>query len=364
MGAVIGTLFAREGSSGKKPDEDAIPIRTTTAPVDTKPLPTKPADLPPLELGTFTLPPLTSSNSPITCFSDVAQAQAWACDIKFNVYSMIVRHLDNGSPVSDHTLQLIINSSSHPELYTFGAQPPSVEDPIRMNLVNDTFAPDRGPAWFGHIEYNKTVVITEDRFPNVGSISQRKKRDWWGFDPVQASRTKGVMGAEDGDRPWICTWPGTILEVFIYPSQNNSISESSSSYDPESSSLPESETSTKKPTGTSSSPNSTPTRGSRLAVPPYPQIIKIEESRLSDDDSRAAVCHQVEVINNGKNSKPVIGDDGNPIEVIILENQRLVSYHFEESNSKRRLLPGDSLLKREDETYGQLSECGCMWWFT
>ncbi|CRK13844.1 hypothetical protein BN1723_002062 [Verticillium longisporum] len=76
---------------------------------------------------------------------------------------------------------------------------------------------------------NKTVIIAEDRFPNVGSMSSKNtvKRNW-GLEPPTDLKGKGVIGTNAGDRPWICTWPGTLLEVFIYPSENNRFSGSPS----------------------------------------------------------------------------------------------------------------------------------------
>ncbi|KAM0286797.1 hypothetical protein ACHAQH_000817 [Verticillium albo-atrum] len=373
LGAVIGTLFAKEESNkpGQKPDESAIPITYTTQTLDTLPLPTKPADLPPLDTGTFSLPPLVSSQAPTTCFNDTAQAQAWTCNIPFTIYAMAVTKLPNGTPISDYTLQLTLsNSSTFSALYNWGTQPPTIDDPIRMRLVKDTDAPELGPAWFGQVAYNKTVIIAEDRFPNVGpsSAKLRTVKRGWSQDTTKHLRGKGVIGTNPGDRPWICTWPGTLLEVFIYPSENNSFSSS-----PGSSSLSSSPSSVAPtPSAPTSSPDeqlvdtpgappTTTTRTPKPPAPPYPKIMKIEESRVSDDDARAAVCQQVEICDDGYTSVPVIGNDGDPIEVIIVENQRLVAYHFEES---KRSVKDSPLKLRNSQPYSQLSECGCMWWFT
>ncbi|KAG7105065.1 hypothetical protein HYQ44_016377 [Verticillium longisporum] len=367
LGAVIGTLFAKEDSNkpGQKPDESAIPITYTTQTLDTLPLPTKPADLPPLDTGTFSLPPLVSSQAPTTCFNDTTQAQAWTCNIPFTIYAMAVSKLPNGTPISDYTLQLTLsNGSSISGLYNWGTQPPTIDDPIIMRLVKDNDAPELGPAWFAQVAYNKTVIIAEDRFPNVGSMSSKTtvKRNW-SLEPPKDLKGKGVIGTNAGDRPWICTWPGTLLEVFIYPSENNSFSGSpspSTSSDGTTSTAPTSSTD-EQPAGAPYGPPTTTTRTPKPPAPPYPKIMKIEESRVSDDDTRAAVCQQVEICDDGFTSVPVIGADGDPIEVIIVENQRLVAYHFEES---KRSVRDNSLRPRNSQPYSQLSECGCMWWFT
>ncbi|KAM0331721.1 hypothetical protein ACHAQA_003400 [Verticillium albo-atrum] len=287
---------------------------------------------------------------------------------------MAVSKLPNGTPISDYTLQLTLsNSSTFSGLYTWGTQPPTIDDPIRMRLVKDNDAPELGPAWFGQVAYNKTVIIAEDRFPNVGSSSsrlKRVKRDW-SLETINDLRGKGVIGTNAGDRPWICTWPGTLLEVFIYPSENNSFSKApgSSSIGSGSSTTTSATPAPTTPFGSKEQPEGTPpgppgsasTRTPKPPAPPYPKIMKIEESRVSDDDARAAVCQQVEICEDGFTSIPVIGDDGDPVEVIIVENQRLVAYRFEES---KRSIKDSPLTPRDGGPYSQLSECGCMWWFT
>ncbi|EGY20465.1 uncharacterized protein VDAG_10094 [Verticillium dahliae VdLs.17] len=270
---------------------------------------------------------------------------------------------DSNKP--DYTLQLTLsNGSSISGLYNWGTQPPTIDDPIIMRLVKDNDAPELGPAWFAQVAYNKTVIIAEDRFPNVGSMSSKNtvKRNW-GLEPPTDLKGKGVIGTNAGDRPWICTWPGTLLEVFIYPSENNSFSGSpspSTSSDATTSTAPTSSTN-EQPAAAPYGPPTTTTRTPKPPAPPYPKIMKIEESRISDDDTRAAVCQQVEICDDGFTSVPVIGVDGDPIQVIIVENQRLVAYHFEES---KRSVRDNSLRPRNSQPYSQLSECGCMWWFT
>ncbi|KAH6682389.1 hypothetical protein F5X68DRAFT_172415 [Plectosphaerella plurivora] len=373
LGAVIGTLLAKgDGNNKKKPDEDAFPATgtTTTTTTDIIPLATPPADLPPLVEGTFSLPPLIESQAPTTCFNDTSQAQAWTCNVPFEIYSMTLANLQDASPVADYVLQLFLSNNSSPsDLYTWGTQPPIIEDPIQMRLVKDTAELELGPAWFGHFVYNKTVIIAEDRFPNVGSANKRR-----GFvldDPTSGFRRAGVIGAQVGDRPWICEWPGTMLEIFIYPYQINSLSRnrgftaetSSTSPIPSSSAVPPPDNRAFTETVSVGPPPAPTPRPPKIAAPPYPNIIKIEESRLSDDDSRAAVCTQVEICADGISSKPVYGANGQPIRVNIIENQRQVAYRFEEPTAQPIDAPTGVLPRQEDGKYAHLSECGCMWWF-
>ena len=209
---MIGSLFAKDDDDrkdGQKPDEDAYPITYTTGTTDIIPLATTPADLPPLDLGTFSLPPLIQHQAPTTCFNDTSQAQAWTCNVPFTIYSMSVDRSPRRDPLHDYVLQLYLSNNSSPsDLYTWGTQPPVMDDYITLRLVKDTSEPDWGPAWFGTFQYNKTVIIAEDRFPNVGSSPSKNKRSYM-FDPTDDFRRAGVIGAQEGDRPWICTWPGT-----------------------------------------------------------------------------------------------------------------------------------------------------------
>jgi hypothetical protein len=365
-------LLAKGDGKKNKPDEDPFPATggTTTTTSDVIPLATPPPGLPPLVEGTFSLPPLIESQAPTTCFNDTSQAQAWTCNVPFEIYSMTLASLQDASPVADYVLQLFLSNNSSPsDLYTWGTQPPIIEDPIQMRLVKDTAELELGPAWFGHFVYNKTVIIAEDRFPNVGSSNKRR-----GFvldDPTSGFRRAGVIGAQVGDRPWICEWPGTMLEIFIYPYQTNSLSRNRGSTGGSSTTPSAATSSAVSPPDNqafsetvSVAPPVATSRPPRIAAPPYPNIIKIEESRLSDDDSRAAVCQQVEICEDGISSKPVYDANGQPIKVNIIENQRLVAYRFEEPSA----LPIDGtaaavLPRQEDGKYTHLSECGCMWWF-
>lgn len=380
LGAVIGTLFTKETEDeSQKPDEDAYPITTETT--DVIPLLTRPTDLPSLELGTFSLPPLIQFQAPTTCFNDTSQAQAWTCNVPFTVYSMTVDRPQVPDPLQDYELRLYLSNNSSPsDLYTWGTQPPVIEEPIPLQLVEDTSQPDWGAAWFGTFMYNKTVIIAEDRFPNVGSSSSKRKRGY-PFDPTDDFRRAGVIGAQVGDRPWICTWPGTMLEVFVYPYETNSLSKNtnsdSSSADGDSASdTTSSATSsplsqvTQPPAGvpppeaSQSTTTATTSRTARVAAPPYPNVMKIEESRISDDDTQAAVCQQVEICEDGITSKPVLDSNNAPVEVIIVENQRSDAFRFVGPDERAARDVSRLLTRQEQEEFSRLSECGCMWWFT
>ncbi|CAI0642267.1 unnamed protein product [Colletotrichum noveboracense] len=373
LGAVIGTFFAKHKKPpGRHQDDEPVPLVIPTATVDIKPLATLPPDLPSMEIGTFGLPPLIASQAPSTCFNDTTQSQAWTCNIPFTSYVMGVSRIANELPISDYTLKLTtFNDSDHTDeklnMFAWGTQPPLIIDPLKMRLVNDTSEPGRGAAWFAQMTYNKTVVVPEDRFPGVSTARPSAKRRWNGPPPGSGDFSrKGVRGAQAGDRPWICTWPGTLLEVFVYPSQNNSYQRkpTSTTKPLAAATIPPSSTPFLVRHGLATSTFSTavPTDKPRRAPPPpYPQVIKFEERRVSLDETKNAFCRQVEVCDDGENTVPVLNEEGQPVEVMIMENRQTVAI----ADSKRWIHEDSLLISRDRPTRtSQLSDCGCIWWFT
>ncbi|GJC81297.1 hypothetical protein ColLi_04135 [Colletotrichum liriopes] len=379
LGAVIGTFFAKHKKPpGKHQDDEPIPLVIPTATVDIKPLATLPPDLPAMEVGTFGLPPLIASQAPSTCFNDTTQSQAWTCNIPFTSYVMGVSRIANELPISDYTLKLTtFNDSDHDEsrvnMFSWGTQPPLIMDPLKMRLVNDTSEPGRGAAWFAQMTYNKTVIVAEDRFPGVSmpKKQQPQSKRGWGGPPSQMGdfSRKGMKGAQAGDRPWICTWPGTLLEVFVYPAQNNSYRKATTTMHPTVVATPPPSTSTQflvRHGLQTEAPQSSPIptdRPRRVPPPPYPQVIKFEERRVSLDQTKNAVCRQVEVCDDGETTVPVLTDEGQPVEVMIMENRQTVAI----ADSTKRWIHEDSLLvspRDRPARTSQLSDCGCIWWFT
>ena len=84
-----------------------------------------------------------------------------------------------------------------------------------------------------------------------------------------------------------------------------------------------------------------------------------------DDDDIAAVCRQVKINNDGRDSEPVLDDDGEPVEVRVKE--RMSSYEESISQQERSRHPdrrwelNRPLLRRETL---ELTDCGCLWWST
>lgn len=353
---------------------------------DASPLATIPPDLTPLPSGDFALP-LMLARSPTTCFNDSTQAQAWNCNQVFAQLQLNINQLSSTPSTSQYAMSLSYNSSFTMDNYeySYGMQPPKVDD-VKMLLVTDINEPSRGPAWAFEVAYNKTVIIPENLFPAPSSSSSSKsKRRGGPPPPPDGISFPGVGGgdfkrkglAQSGDKPWICHWDGTILEVFVYPNQNNSqpsiiYSGSSSASSTSSGSITAavaavtSTSATSDATSTASttasseweftdhknayvttrhdrrqvtSSTATPTtetsatgtasssgvfdtsmpKPSDFMVPFFPRVVKMEERRLSGEPSVQPYCRQYQINGNGVAATPIKDSNGKFIEVQIVE---------------------------------------------
>ena len=362
-----------------------------TATYDATPIPT-PSDLPPLPTGTFFLPLLTNRVSS-TCFNDSQQSQAWSCNLITGLYMNVTKNTDYSTP-GDYSVSINCNQSLTiaSNYYSYGEQPPLILNPLSMELVKDTVEPTRGPAWFRMLPYNKTVIIPENALTPPNTFRKDKARDVnsnrFGIGPGDLKR-KGL--AQVGDRPWICTWPETFLEIFIFPQQPSSwnrpaassstaLPSSATSLPPQSSTYPgagypttsfaSSSAGPPQTTAVGGPPGAANTSGATLPSlpPPYPRVIKVEERRI--EGSPPATCAQVEIKEANKPAIPVLGPDGNPIIITIDDMEAPVTTtvaanspsgapgrRWVESEWRRHML-------YERDTGADISECGCVWFLT
>ena len=266
----------------------------------------------------------------------------------FAYYSMDVEYIRDADPTASYLLTLVpVNDADSRFLY--GTQPPNILDPMTLSLVNDTYEPGRGPAWWLKTTYNKTVIATEDSF------TAANKRRWYSSDSDAEfsafhMKQKKDKGAQLGDKPWICTWPQTTLELFIYPNQNTS--------------SPYARTATSQTTQTASSTlsiaDAAETYNPPFSPPPaYPKVIKMLEHRLSESESSVVTCHQVEIVQGGNGYQPVCDNSNNPIQVVIQENK--FDDQVEYNQRVRYVSPA-----RRWGTRSLLdsNSCGCLWWST
>ncbi|CAN8098065.1 unnamed protein product [Discula destructiva] len=357
IAVVVSTLLSRHGG---KPPKDVSPTNyqdsmpTVTITFDATPIPT-PTDLPALAQGTFGLP-LNVNAAPNTCFNDTAQTAAWSCNIGFLQGMALQLQITRNAPQlgNDGTYDVTLSTNyssvtgdgeSVNTNLLYGASAPLIQPAMSLELVNDTFDTDRGPAWFRMLPYNKTVIVPESLF--AASPSSKNRRRDLGFRPSSKDfQRKGV--ADAGDKPWICVWPDTFVEMFIYAQQN-------SSYATQPSPTPTSDT------ATAATATGLATEGGAAATPSgdgsdgfgsrpmaaYPRAIKVKERRVNE--SPRAYCYQVEV-QSDNSTTPVTDSSGDVVTVEIDE--------IEQSNG---LDKRGGLYTRADGVDGEMSDCGCMW---
>lgn len=315
--------------------------------------------------------------------------------------------MDDGPPTAAYQLKLAPSKDSTAfTKYAWGGRTPAIPEHEKLRLVRDPFEPGLGPAWWVRMAYNKTVVLPGDRISRSGAASDHARRDFYpdadsesdeeetdgegeegqdaedDFDGDERDDDKPgkpsqVPGAKEGDKPWICTWPDTILEVFVYPRQNNTYSSHSSAVS--FSGFPYFPTPTDSPTfsdgnfdggtklteafGTAAAGSSNPTGGKSGSgwskqkypplPPPYPKIIRVSERRMVGLPDALAYCEKVEIIDGGKDHRPVVDAKGRAIRVPIPEQTGR-----QHSLDRKEVWAGAGELVGRDKPPG---ECGCVW---
>lgn len=245
---------------------------------------------------------------------------------------------------------MLSNSSNSPgpngeddsNYLNYGASAPVIMPAMNMELVNDTFDLDRGPAWFRMLPYNKTVLVQEEL---LSASTSSSKRYLGGFNTNANFQRKGV--AEEGERPWLCTWPDTFVEMFIYAEQNSSYAAASTATITTAPSAA-STTTTAAGTGSTATSSGSTEVISMSHMTAYPRAIKVKERRVSQSPS--PYCVQV-VVQADNTTVPVLDSDGNEVVINIDEIE-------EASGMKKR--DSDELSPRSSDE-GDMSDCGCMW---
>jgi len=92
---------------------------------------------------------------------------------------------------------------------------------------------------------------------------------------------------------------------------------------------------------------------------PYPRVIKLEERHMHGRSN--PTCTQVEIQDMGQPAKPVIGSDGKPVIIEIVES--------EPSSQDTDPLSGElgrrsSPLNYREASGPPASQCGCVWFLS
>lgn len=328
-----------------------MPTRTIT--FDAVPIAT-PKDLPTLAQGSYGLP-LNLNSAPNTCFNNTAQSAAWSCNIAFNEAVALQVQITRNAPQlgKDGAYDVVLapnytnigssgNDAHSSNGVMYGSSAPKISPAMNMELVNDTFDLARGPAWFRMLPYNKTVVVSEALFSASSSRKSRREPGFNGVPTTGKFQRKGM--ADAGDRPWICIWPGTFVEIFIYATQNSSYAaQSTATITTEPSTAP---TATKTGTGSVAAATNAGTEVINMGqeMTAYPKAIKVKERRVNS--APRAYCYQVEVQSDNITTAPVTDASGNVVVVNIDE--------IDQPNGLDKRGGGD-----DDDA--NMSDCGCMW---
>lgn len=361
-------------------------------------LKTVPSDLPDLEIGEWGLLPLMVNQAPSTCFEIPDQSQAWTCTIPMTLYGVEVQRMNDAPPTSAYQLKFAPNKNSTIfTKYAWGTRGPAIPEHETLRLVRDPAEPGLGPAWWVRREYNKTVILPEDRISHSTGSERSEKRD--APEDTEGAEDEDAGGEEDkddkdddskgksgqpfpfpgaklGDKAWICTWPDTVLEVFMFPRQNNTFNADAAESFTGFPGFP-SPTSTSTSTATNDIPTGEiiptgapePTGGANITgeksepdwkmpkfpplPPPYPQVVKVSERRVDGLAGDDAYCEQVEIVDEGKSHRPVLDREGRAIRVDIPEQVRRRG-----SPDRRDMWADAGELASRDKPPG---DCGCVW---
>ena len=332
---------------------------TATSLIDATPLPSPPTNLPSLPSGSFGVPlgaPIEASHD---CLTNASQNNAWSCGLG-GFLGMAISTQSNGG----NQVQLIDGSLSGGQP-RYGAQPPVLNQPYDLMVMLDRADINRGPAFFFQQYYDKLVIVPERK---IGSgPSKRSTRN--GPELEERGGPGGWYDgevAQPGHRPWFCFWNNTLLEGFIYITQNSTStclnSTSTSIAAPTSSTL----TSAMRPSPPPMNPyppipTMSAAAGKRQipsSVPPhYPKVIKIEERRQAEH-AVGPYCQQMQVLNDGSVGQ-VTNQSGDL--VIVHLNETEPSQQKAVKASKKRSWWDNSNGARLEQRDDMAGSCHCVW---
>jgi len=230
-------------------------------------------------------------------------------------------------------------SLSYPEplnpTIRYGAQPPELGGLTNLILMKDKDSSYRGPAYLFTQQYNKTVIIHSSDLP--GGLPNTKRslierllsREYFKGpagphrrDEYDDSQWTSNSIAEPADKPWYCYWPGTVLEGFIFVTQDaaQSASGSGANY---------AAATTIPPPSASSQ-----TVEKRKAPPnlaPYPKVVKVEERRNPFNPVKP-YCQQMQISNNNQPGPLTDPANGQLIQIQLDESEPLAQHQFDQHN--------------------------------
>ncbi|KAL8716270.1 MAG: hypothetical protein Q9220_000175 [cf. Caloplaca sp. 1 TL-2023] len=306
-------------------DPTMVTTITTTSLVDATPLPSTPVNLPTLPTGVFHVPLRNPSISNNSCLS--SHTNSWSCangaDLKLD---LSVPNMISVSPLVP----------TQPNQVYFGPQPPDLTIPVPLSLMGDRDGMEKGPAWWFQQPYTKVVVVPGVDFNAGGGTKKR----WFDLPRDRKDNRRvsvrnygyGHTVATPAMKPWFCYWNSTILEGFIYVTQNSSMqssSESAESASPTSPTpaypsiyIPPSFAAFTSFPPTAATPTGTVDKrqvSNPSSYAAYSKDVKIEERRAPGTQP-PPYCVHMQIMNDGT-ANPIGDENGQPITVQLEEIQ-------------------------------------------
>ena len=303
---------------------------TTT--FDATPCTTMPSGASSLATGTFGLPIGAATLAQSGCILNSAENSCWSCSMPQVPLEVSIATIPDSNPLMANELT-ISRSNETKSLLQYGAQPPKLSRSQILSVVTDNQEPERGPAWFFQIPYNKIVNL-----PERALTPPETKRD------VPFTGLKRRNMAQPGDRPWICYWNGTLLEMFIYVNQT-STSQSST-------------TSSTAPAPTGNFSDYDPPHDED-DLQPYPNVVKVEERRIPRGALAVPPYCVQQLIDQDGTPSPIMNSTDQPVTIYLNETEPTMVAPMTGSNLARSidLEEADMVLDKRQST----ANCGCVW---
>lgn len=269
------------------------------SPLDAVPLTSTPADLPALPSGTFAISLDKSISNTNSCLSN-DQSCAWDCATGADL-SMVVTIADSNAPKISLSYPTLSDEYIH-----YGSQPPQLNRPANMVLMKDKDDFNKGPAYWFQQQYDKLVIVHEGDLQGPIPSPRRSFLKRWFYD--NGLKNHGSLkGRQDGDswasnilarpgeRPWFCYWNNTVLEGFIFVTQDANLSASASDASPSAAATS---------SGSSEWSRSRSKRQSAATSLFYPKSVKIEERRPLKPSQ--PYCQQLQILDTHRPGSSIL----------------------------------------------------------
>jgi hypothetical protein len=163
------------------------------------------------------------------CLNKANETSAWSCNLPVALMPMQVR-ITARTDTSPDTIVLLGRPRQENGLPRYGTQPPVISEAQKLSQVIDLGDETRGPSYFFQMPYNKLVILPNSFRPASStkrSLQQSLEAELAARD-LPSGQAKVDLMAQRGDRPWYCYWNNTLLEGFIYVTQDSSENSASS----------------------------------------------------------------------------------------------------------------------------------------